>query len=70
METTNDAVGGLVSRRCLIVYHIATDAVVILDVFKKQTETTPLAVIEVCKQRQAEFQRLAKAKKETGRAKR
>ena len=28
-----------------IVYHIAADAVVILDVFKKQTEATPLAVI-------------------------
>jgi phage-related protein len=52
------------------VYHVATDAVVMLDVFKKQTETTPLAVIEVCKQRLAEFQRLAKAKEETGRAKR
>ncbi len=52
-----------------IVYHIATDAVVILDVFKKQTEATPLAVISPCKQRLADFQRLTKPKKETGRAK-
>jgi phage-related protein len=53
-----------------IAYHIATDAVVILDVFKKQTQATPLAVINACKQRLADFQRLTKTKKETGRAKR
>lgn len=53
-----------------IVYHIAADAVVILDVFKKQTEATPLAVINACKRRLAEFQRLASSKKEAGRAKR
>ena len=53
-----------------IVYHIAADVVVILDVFKKQTVTTPLAVINACKRRLADFQRLTKPKKETGRAKR
>ncbi len=37
--------------------------------FKKQTEATPLAVINACKQRLANFQRLTKPKKETGRAK-
>ena len=52
-----------------IVYHMATDAVVILDVFKKQTEATPLAVINACKRRLADFQRVTKPKKETGRAK-
>jgi phage-related protein len=52
-----------------IVYHIAADAVVILDVFKKQTDATPLAIINACKQRLADFQRLTKPKKETGRAK-
>jgi phage-related protein len=45
-------VDGMVSWR--IMYHIATDAVVILDVFKKQTQVTPLAVIDVCKRRLAE----------------
>jgi phage-related protein len=60
-------VDGQVSRR--IVYHIAGDAIVILDVFKKQTEATPLAVINACKQRLADYQRLTKPK-ETGRAKR
>jgi phage-related protein len=60
-------VDGKVSWR--IVYLIATDAVVILDVFKKQTEATPLAVINACKRRVAEFERLVKTK-ERGRAKR
>jgi phage-related protein len=60
-------VDGKVSWR--IVYHIAADVVVVLDVFKKQTETTPLAVINACKQRLADFQRLTKPMKETGRAK-
>jgi phage-related protein len=34
-----------------IVYHIARDAVVVLDVFSKKTRRTPKAVIERCKQR-------------------
>ena len=51
-----------------VVYYIAVDAVVILDVFKKQTASTPLAVINACKRRLAEYQRLTKPK-ETGRAK-
>ena len=48
-----------------IVYHIATDAVVILDVFKKQTQATPLAIINACKQRLADFGRLAKLKEKS-----
>lgn len=59
-------VDGKVSWR--IMYHIATDAIVILDVFKKQTEATPLAVIDACERRLAAFQRLPKTK-EAGRAK-
>lgn len=58
---------GKVSWR--IVYHLASDAVVILDVFKKQTQVTPLAVIKASKQRLADFERLTKPKKETRRAK-
>jgi ribosome-binding protein aMBF1 (putative translation factor) len=42
---------------------IAADAVVIFGVFKKQTDATPLAVINACKGRFAEFQRLAKSNK-------
>ena len=60
-------VGGRVSWR--IMYHIASDSVVILDVFKRQTEATPHAVIDACKRRLSEFQRLAKSKEETRRAK-
>jgi phage-related protein len=41
-----------------IVYHITPEAVVILDVFAKKTATTPKLVIEGCRKRLAEFQRL------------
>ena len=46
-----------------IMYHIATDAVVILDVFKKQTPATPEAVIAGCRRRLAEYDRLTSSKK-------
>lgn len=48
-----------------IMYHIAADAVVILDVFKKQTEATPNAVIVTCRRRLAEFHRLTAKKKDS-----
>lgn len=51
-----------------IMYHIARDAIVVLDVFKKQTEATPKAVIADCRRRLEEFQRLS-GKKESGHAK-
>ena len=53
-----------------IMYHIASDAVVILDVFKKQTEATPDAVIAACQRRLREFQRVLETKKGSGHAKR
>jgi phage-related protein len=53
-----------------IMYHIATDAVVILDVFKKQTEAMPRAVIAACQRRLQEFQRLSRTKKDSGHAQR
>ena len=34
-----------------IVYRIDTDAIIILEVFKKKTQTTPKAVIDTCKKR-------------------
>lgn len=34
-----------------IMYRLDSDAVIILDVFKKQTQTTPRRVIERCKRR-------------------
>jgi phage-related protein len=53
-----------------IIYYIATDAVVILDVFKKQTETTPNAVIAACQRRLKEFRRLSGTRKDSGHAQR
>jgi phage-related protein len=34
-----------------IVYHIAQDAIVVLDVFRKKTRATPVQTLEVCKRR-------------------
>ena len=51
-----------------IMYHIASDAVVILDVFKKQTEATPSTVIAACQRRLKQFQRLSPTKKDSGHA--
>jgi len=34
-----------------IVYKVAVDAVVILDVFSKKTPTTPPKIVEVCQRR-------------------
>ena len=38
-----------------IIYRIDKDAVVIVEVFAKKTESTPKAVIEVCKRRLREY---------------
>jgi phage-related protein len=53
-----------------IMYYLATDAVVILDVFRKKTKTTPRTVMAECRQRLAEFLRLTQPKKGAGRASR
>lgn len=53
-----------------IMYHIAADAIVMLDVFKKQTEATPKAVLTACQRRLGEFQRLTAMMKGTAHAKR
>ena len=45
-----------------IVYHIARDAVVILDVFSKKTPVTPPAVISDCRKRLEAFQTLSQRK--------
>ena len=41
-----------------IMHYIAPDAIVILDVFRKKTVTTPKQVIQECQKRLAAFQRL------------
>jgi phage-related protein len=40
-----------------IVYHVARDAIVILEVFSKKTQTTPVQIVEVCQKRLAAYLR-------------
>ena len=51
-------------------YHIAPDAIVILDVFPKKTAATPNSVIAECRKRLAEFQRVIEGQKGANRARR
>ena len=53
-----------------IMYHIAPDAIVILDVFAKKTAATPKSVIAECHGRLAEFQRVVESRKGASRARR
>lgn len=52
-----------------IVYHLASDAVVILDVFSKKTARTPLAVMLDCQRRLTAYLRVTQKKGEVPRAK-
>lgn len=45
-----------------IMHHVASDAVVILDVFAKKTESTPTGVLETCRKRLAEYLKVVRAK--------
>ena len=40
-----------------VVYHVARDAIVILDVFSKKTQTTPVQIVGVCQKRLAVYLR-------------
>jgi phage-related protein len=40
-----------------IIYRIDDDAIVILEVFSKKTQTTPKSVIDVCKKRLSKYDR-------------
>ncbi|MEX2300908.1 MAG: type II toxin-antitoxin system RelE/ParE family toxin [Bryobacterales bacterium] len=42
-----------------LIYHVAPQAIVILDVFAKKTQSTPKAVISACRRRLTKFQRAA-----------
>lgn len=53
-----------------IIHHVATDAIVVRDVFSKKTRTTPTRVVADCRARLAHFQRLVGDKKEGSRASR
>ena len=49
----------LTDKNCIwrIVYSIDKDAIVILEVFKKKSQTTPKSVIETCKQRLKNYEK-------------
>jgi phage-related protein len=49
--------GGVTWR---IVYHVAVDAVVILDVFQKKSRTTPKHVIDVSRRRLRDYERITR----------
>jgi phage-related protein len=46
-----------------IIYHLAPDAVVILDVFSKKTAATPDSVIANCQRRLAQYTALSKQRR-------
>jgi len=43
-----------------LIYHVDTDAIVILDVFQKKSRTTPKQVIEVTRKRLRSYQRASR----------
>ena len=43
-----------------IVYHVAEDAIVLLDVFSKKTRTMPRSVASAAKRRLREYQRVVR----------
>ncbi len=53
-----------------IMYHIAQDAIVILDVFPKKTAAIPKSVMTECRKRLAAFTRVVEAQKGISRARR
>ena len=48
-----------------IVYYVATDAIVILDVFSKKTRATPVQILQVCQKRLAAYVRAISDKENT-----
>jgi phage-related protein len=45
-----------------IMYHVAGDAIVILDVFEKKTQTTPQSVLATCRRRLAQYHAVTQAR--------
>ena len=45
-----------------LIYHVEPDAVVILDVFSKKTQTTPQGTLEACRKRLKLYQQAAEPK--------
>jgi phage-related protein len=42
-----------------IIYHVADEAIAILEVFSKKTRATPSHIVEVCRKRLASFVKAA-----------
>ena len=42
-------------RTWRLIYHVDAEAIVILEVFQKQTQKTPREVLEICRQRLRRF---------------
>ena len=40
-----------------IVYYVAADAIVVLDVFNKKTQATPVQILDICRKRLAAYLR-------------
>ena len=49
-------------RAWRIIYYLAPDAIVILDVFSKTTQTTPAKTLEVCRRRLSAYLRAVAGK--------
>jgi phage-related protein len=43
-----------------LMYHVANDAIVVLDVFAKKTQATPKSVLDGCRKRLAAYLKLTK----------
>ncbi|HYL73896.1 MAG TPA: type II toxin-antitoxin system RelE/ParE family toxin [Bryobacteraceae bacterium] len=48
-----------------IIYHVTPDAIVILDIFSKKTQATPVQIVEVCQKRLAAYLRAISDKEHT-----
>jgi len=48
-----------------IAYHVAPDAIVILEVFSKKAMATPVQIVEVCQKRLAAYLRASSNKEDT-----
>ena len=48
-----------------ILYHVASDAIVVLDAFSKKTQATPAQIVEVCQKRLAAYLRAISDKEYT-----
>jgi phage-related protein len=51
------------SKTWRIVYRVDSDAILVLDVFEKKTQQTPKSVLDTCRKRLSEFERVLRNQK-------